>query len=164
MSDSGSQPAPPDDAAAASTADNEEEECCAICLDALNDEVGRPETCRHRFHLSCLLEWARINTLCPYCKGAFSAVIGDDGNRTDIAPVADDDDDDSESEDEDVCAACGYGGELLICDGDGEDCVGLLHVACAGLDDVPEGEWFCGPCGLCVIFQRPPRERRISSF
>ena len=129
--------APPDDA------QNEEEECCAICLDALNDEVGRPETCRHRFHLSCLLEWARINTLCPYCKGAFSAVIGDDGSRTDIAPVADDEDSESESEeDEDVCAACGYGGELLICDGDGEDCVGLLHVACAGLD---------GPGGRVVL-------------
>ena len=181
MSDSGSQPAPPDDAAAASTADNEEEECCAICLDALNDEVGRPETCRHRFHLSCLLEWARINTLCPYCKGALSAVIGDDGSRTDIAPVADDDDDDSESEDEDVCAACGYGGELLICDGDGEDCVGLLHVACAGLDDVPEGEWFCAPCEARRARQRrheaharrvaenqapspaPPRRRRSSA-
>jgi hypothetical protein len=155
MSDSGSQAAPQaDDAAAASNtggppddAENEEAECCAICLDALTEEAGRPETCRHRFHLSCLLEWARINTLCPYCKGEFSAVIGDDGRRTDIAPVDDDDDDESESEeDEDVCAACGYGGELLICDGDGDDCVGLLHVACAGLDDVPEGEWFCVPC------------------
>ena len=93
MSDSGpsSQAAPPDDAAVATGgAANEEEECCAICLDALTDEAGRPETCRHRFHLSCLLEWARINTLCPYCKGEFSAVIGDDGSRTDIAPVADD--------------------------------------------------------------------------
>ena len=145
------------DAAAASTtggatttvadaADETEDECCAICLDALNDEVGRPETCRHRFHLSCLLEWARINTLCPYCKGEFRAVIGDDGGRTDIAPVEDEDSESESEEDEDVCAACGYGGELLICDGDGEDCVGLLHVACAGLDDVPEGEWFCGPC------------------
>ena len=145
---------PPDDA------EQEEEECCAICLDALNDEVGRPETCRHRFHLSCLLEWARINTLCPYCKGEFSAVIGDDGSRTDIAPVADDDDDgESESEDEDVCAACGYGGELLICDGNGEDCVGLLHVACAGLDDVPEGEWFCGPCEARRAAQQARRAR-----
>ena len=115
-----------DDAAAAGTiggadshqadaTDETEEECCAICLDALTEEAGRPETCRHRFHLSCLLEWARINTLCPYCKGEFSAVIGDDGSRTDIAPVADDDDDgESESEeDEDVCAACGYGLSLI---------------------------------------------------
>ena len=157
------QAAPQADAAAASTAgavEEEEDECCAICLDALTEEAGRPETCRHRFHLSCLLEWARINTLCPYCKGAFSAVIGDDGGRTDIAPVADDDDDESESEeDEDVCAACGYGGELLICDGEGEDCVGLLHVACAGLDDVPEGEWFCGPCERRRAAQQARRAR-----
>jgi len=125
----------------------EEEECCAICLDALTDEAGvRPEACRHRFHLSCLWEWAKINTLCPYCKGAFSAVISDDGTRTVIKQVNDDGDESDESEDEDVCAACAYGGELLICDGGGDDCVILLHAACAGLDGVPEGEWFCGPC------------------
>ena len=108
------------------------------------DGGSGPETRRHRFHLSCLLEWARINTLCPYCKGAFSAVIGDDGSRTDIAPVDDDDDDESESEDEDVCAACGYGGELLICDGEGEDGVGLLHVACAQMMSRGRGS---APCG-----------------
>ena len=160
--DQGPQAAPQADAAAASTtggAENEEDECCAICLDALNDEVGRPETCRHRFHLSCLLEWARINTLCPYCKGEFSAVIGDDGSRTDIAPVGDEDSESESEEDEDVCAACGYGGELLICDGNGEDCVGLLHVACAGLDDVPEGEWFCGPCEARRAAQQARRAR-----
>ena len=68
--------------------------------------------------------------------------IGDDGRRTDIAPVDDEDSESESEEDEDVCAACGYGGELLICDGDGEDCVGLLHVACAGLD---------GPGGRVVL-------------
>jgi hypothetical protein len=50
----------------------------------------------------------------------------------------------SEGEDgnEDECAACGDGGELLLCDG----CPAAFHLFCVGLAAAPEGEWLCGDC------------------
>eukprot|EP00930_Biecheleria_cincta_P015625 TRINITY_DN12969_c0_g2_i1.p1 TRINITY_DN12969_c0_g2~~TRINITY_DN12969_c0_g2_i1.p1 ORF type:complete len:1307 (+),score=219.03 TRINITY_DN12969_c0_g2_i1:79-3999(+) len=64
------------------------------------------------------------------------------------------DDDTSESHEEsaaavsdsdrndDVCMKCGQGGELLCCEG----CCNAAHVACAGLEAVPEDDWFCDFC------------------
>ncbi|KAG1691585.1 hypothetical protein DVH05_026880 [Phytophthora capsici] len=42
------------------------------------------------------------------------------------------------------CSVCGLGGELLCCDG----CPRAFHVACIGLDVIPETEWFCNECNL----------------
>jgi len=57
-----------------------------------------------------------------------------------------DDDDDAMSHDE--CCLCGNGGELLVCDGGdhGTGCRKGFHVACVGLDAVPEGDWICSAC------------------
>merc|ERR1719421_2605412 len=46
----------------------------------------------------------------------------------------------------DVCAFCGDGGELLLCDGQRGHCNAAYHVACVGLKAVPSGEWFCPKC------------------
>lgn len=43
---------------------------------------------------------------------------------------------------DDVCAVCGDGGELLLCDG----CDGAAHLSCVGLAAVPRGDWFCAHC------------------
>ncbi|KAK9829772.1 hypothetical protein WJX72_007809 [[Myrmecia] bisecta] len=43
------------------------------------------------------------------------------------------------------CTECGDGGDeacLLLCDGCDRPC----HTYCAGLDGVPDGEWFCAAC------------------
>lgn len=44
----------------------------------------------------------------------------------------------------DVCAICGEGGNLLICDG----CEGEYHMTCQNpaLKEVPEGDWECDEC------------------
>ena len=45
---------------------------------------------------------------------------------------------------------------VLVCDG----CETCMHPVCAGLDDVPEGDWFCPECVMVRDYQRdnPPPE------
>ena len=43
---------------------------------------------------------------------------------------------------EDLCYICGDGGLLICC----ESCPNSCHPTCAGLSDVPEGEWYCTKC------------------
>ena len=42
----------------------------------------------------------------------------------------------------DYCLTCRLGGELVCCDG----CTAAYHKECAGLPNVPEGQWHCGAC------------------
>ncbi|XP_010443603.1 PREDICTED: uncharacterized protein LOC104726435 isoform X2 [Camelina sativa] len=46
-----------------------------------------------------------------------------------------------------VCSVCHYGGKLILCDG----CPSAFHANCLGLEDVPDGDWFCASCccGAC---------------
>ncbi|OMO70783.1 Zinc finger, PHD-type [Corchorus olitorius] len=52
-----------------------------------------------------------------------------------------------EDEADSVCSVCRDGGELVCCDG----CPSAFHVNCLGLDQVPDGDWFCPSCscGVC---------------
>lgn len=55
----------------------------------------------------------------------------------------------SQGENDDVCSVCHYGGELILCDG----CPSSFHKSCLGLEDVPDGNWFCSSCccGICGL-------------
>ncbi|XP_023633593.1 uncharacterized protein LOC17876090 isoform X2 [Capsella rubella] len=46
-----------------------------------------------------------------------------------------------------ICSVCHYGGKLILCDG----CPSAFHANCLGLEDVPDGDWFCASCccGAC---------------
>ena len=109
------------------------DDVCGICLDSLDDEgttVRRPGGCvGHEFHRGCLLEWARRMTVCPLCKTDFDEIVGRDGRREKVF-------------DDQCCMICGDVGELVVCDG----CDEAAHLACVGLDAVPEGEWHCPTC------------------
>ncbi|CAM8967333.1 unnamed protein product [Rhodiola kirilowii] len=48
-----------------------------------------------------------------------------------------------------ICAICHYGGELLLCD----KCPSSFHMTCLGLEEIPDGNWFCPSC-CCVLCGR----------
>lgn len=50
---------------------------------------------------------------------------------------------------DDVCAVCGEGGQLLICEY--RNCNRVYHFQCVGLTDEPQGEWYCSAhfCTVC---------------
>jgi hypothetical protein len=133
-------------------------EDCAICLGAFDiSDAATLDGCTHRFCRDCIVAWSAITSRCPLCKRAFAAIthagaqlaVEAREQRIDGAahgfPVLDDADD--EDEEESPCDVCGSAAEehlLLLCDGEG--CDGACHVGCAGLEAVPEGEWFCWRC------------------
>ncbi|XP_058755893.1 uncharacterized protein LOC131629107 isoform X1 [Vicia villosa] len=51
-----------------------------------------------------------------------------------------------QSENDYICSICRNEGELLLCD----RCPSSYHKTCLGLEDVPDGDWFCPSC-LCGI-------------
>ena len=56
----------------------------------------------------------------------------------------------TEFDSDDMCAVCGDGGDLIICDAKG--CKRVYHAVCAELSEVPSGTWecsvhFCATCG-----------------
>ncbi|MBA0676534.1 hypothetical protein Goari_018009, partial [Gossypium aridum] len=54
-----------------------------------------------------------------------------------------------EHENDEACSVCCYGGELICC----EHCPSAFHMNCLGLNEVPDGNWFCPSCccGICGI-------------
>ncbi|EYU41695.1 hypothetical protein MIMGU_mgv1a000809mg [Erythranthe guttata] len=43
---------------------------------------------------------------------------------------------------DDMCAVCGVGGELILCNG----CPQAFHAACLGLECLPPDDWYCSCC------------------
>lgn len=57
---------------------------CVICFsDDGKAERGKLDSCDHYFCFVCIMEWARIESRCPTCKGRFTVVhrIAKDGCR-----------------------------------------------------------------------------------
>jgi hypothetical protein len=59
----------------------------------------------------------------------------------------------AEVDSDDMCAVCGDGGDLIICDAKG--CKRVYHAVCAELSEIPSGSWecsvhFCSVCGTRV--------------
>ncbi|XP_054819053.1 uncharacterized protein LOC129318355 [Prosopis cineraria] len=52
-----------------------------------------------------------------------------------------------QEENDAICSVCHYGGELILCD----NCPSSFHKSCLGLEDIPDGDWFCPSCccGIC---------------
>lgn len=46
-----------------------EEDVCSICLDAFDSNENPPTvtSCKHAFHLQCILEWSQRSKECPIC-------------------------------------------------------------------------------------------------
>ncbi|DAZ99933.1 TPA: hypothetical protein N0F65_008740, partial [Lagenidium giganteum] len=148
---------------------DEWEEDCYICTEG--GELLCCDGCRRVFHYTCvgLRRIPRGKTFCHHCDSSVKPVFPanrlakhapkeqdaaassdavsvntDDGAteqpaaNTEDAPKGPDDQWDVD------CGVCKLGGELLCCDG----CPRAFHIACIGLDELPEGDWFCDDCEL----------------
>ncbi|KLU83945.1 hypothetical protein MAPG_02994, partial [Magnaporthiopsis poae ATCC 64411] len=151
-----------------------------------NGNVAVINACGHSLHNSCLQAWAAKANSCPICRHSFHLVDVYDsvgGNLLksyrveDKKQVAEFDprvwlNENPEEEDEEEmtpCPVCNSAGDedvLLLCDG----CDASYHTYCIGLDDIPDGSWFCMECAPTLgDFEdaRPPRRsnsRRRNDF
>ncbi|KAL5541632.1 hypothetical protein UlMin_009342 [Ulmus minor] len=97
--------------------DNFEEDFCSICLESFgSDDPATVTSCKHEYHLHCILEWSQRSKECPICwqllvlkdpasQGLLAAVQGERRARTrNTSTIASPavhyfrDDDDSENE------------------------------------------------------------------
>jgi len=64
--------APLQDVPCGAVEDDYEEQVCCICLMEYEsgDTFIAPQTCTHKFHKECILDWLelRLNTVCPVCR------------------------------------------------------------------------------------------------
>ena len=51
--------------------ENTENNECSICLEELYRKKTKTLTCNHIFHMDCIDEWGKIQTICPLCRKYF---------------------------------------------------------------------------------------------
>ncbi|KAI3401869.1 hypothetical protein diail_6428 [Diaporthe ilicicola] len=126
-----------------------------------DNNIAIIQICGHILHDSCLKAWTVKANSCPICRQTFHLVqvydqIGGTLLNTyeveDKKQVAEFDplawlDENPEEEEEQVtpCPVCNTAENeevLLLCDG----CDIPYHTHCIGLEDVPDGSWFCMEC------------------
>ncbi|KAF2100550.1 hypothetical protein NA57DRAFT_74155 [Rhizodiscina lignyota] len=136
--------------------------------------------CGHNLHDECLKPWVERANSCPICRASFnevqlSAYIGgpvidsyavqdkQQEAEIDTSMIVEEELFEGHIEPCMVCQVFGEESQLLLCDGCSQSC----HVACAGLDEIPAGMWFCYDCmGDSRILQdasrrtSTPRSRR----
>ena len=144
---------------------------CSICHESINsgDDLGEINSCKHRFCFECINKWREIENSCPCCKLRFTTifkkVVASPSKLSRLLPtstvpgtivgVEECQETNQRPQFEDpsfeewiqgiACVVCGTGEneeQLLLCD----DCDNACHSYCAGLDDIPEGDWFCEGC------------------
>mmetsp|Transcript_8248 Transcript_8248/g.24625 ORF Transcript_8248/g.24625 Transcript_8248/m.24625 type:complete len:552 (-) Transcript_8248:3183-4838(-) len=146
---------------------------CGICHNDSLREVGELEVCFHRFCFPCIVHWSQIESRCPFCKARFASIVQkqlSECARTSLDPgqtpldgtilqVLDVPERDQASVEADPlahvhCLRCGGGEDdhlLLLCDG----CDRAMHTFCAGLSEVPEGQWYCPDCAAAAEREDP---------
>ncbi|KAI9375630.1 ribosomal L37ae protein family-domain-containing protein [Aspergillus egyptiacus] len=116
--------------------------------------------CGHILHDNCLKPWVERANSCPICRRSFNVVelsdrvggpvlssyaVEDRVQVADIDPSMVIEYIDEDFYDSQPCPICGDSENeelLLLCDG----CDVPTHTYCAGLDEVPEGPWYCSRC------------------
>ncbi|KAI4345590.1 hypothetical protein L6164_012696 [Bauhinia variegata] len=68
--------------------DDGSEDSCSICLDPFStDEPATVTSCKHEYHLHCILEWSQRSKECPICWQLL--VLKDPGSQKLVAAVED---------------------------------------------------------------------------
>ena len=47
---------------------------CSVCLGEIKDR-SFPKRCSHAFCFACLVEWSKVQAVCPLCKRPFTHII-----------------------------------------------------------------------------------------
>ncbi|KAK2391817.1 PHD finger transcription factor [Trifolium repens] len=114
-------------------------DCCHVNFTVTGFEAHAGCT-RHRPSTSILLEDGRSLL---ECQREAQSSRDQTGNHC-VAEA------NSEANNDNVCAICGFGGDIVLCD----RCPSSFHLSCLGLDQVPDGDWFCPTC-CCKICYGP---------
>lgn len=136
---------------------NDGSEKCPICLFSfLEQEIGRPAICDHKFCATCIDEWSRNVSTCPIDRLEFKTIVCtenfDNGrvtreiqvetgknslNDIEITTAAD-------LTHCDVCRRSDREETMLLCDG----CNHGFHIECLSppLNQIPVGFWYCDDC------------------
>ena len=49
-------------------------EKCVLCQEYIKDEFIIHLKCKHKYHIKCLRDWIKSNTLCPLCNKKINIV------------------------------------------------------------------------------------------
>ncbi|KAL7627156.1 hypothetical protein AAE478_003932 [Parahypoxylon ruwenzoriense] len=125
-----------------------------------DSKIAVIQICGHVLHDACLREWIGKANSCPICRQVFHLVhvydkvggtqlssykVEDKKQVAEFDPQAwlnDNPEDDEVSAPCTVCNQSDHEEVLLLCD----SCDAPYHTYCVGLNDVPEGHWFCQEC------------------
>ncbi|KAK4218105.1 39S mitochondrial ribosomal protein L46-domain-containing protein [Rhypophila decipiens] len=142
-----------------------------------HDHVAEIQFCGHLLHDSCLREWTEKANSCPICRQTFHFVKVYDkvgGNLLSTREVQDKkqvvefdfqawtEENPDQEEFQIPCPICDRADNeeiLLLCDG----CDTPYHTHCIGLDDVPEGHWYCMEC-VDAIGPAITAQQQVASF
>ncbi|XP_072997328.1 uncharacterized protein [Typha latifolia] len=139
---------------------------CGICLSGVGSGRlvrGEIDSCDHFFCFVCIMEWAKVESRCPFCKRRFRTIrrppaIGIfPSERVVEVPVRDQvhhplGNESTQNFDPYAntnCSVCHVSKDeelLLLCD----LCDSAAHTYCVGLGvTVPFGDWYCLDCAAC---------------
>nr|DAD31559.1 TPA_asm: hypothetical protein HUJ06_010410 [Nelumbo nucifera] len=136
---------------------------CGICLSDDGKAIrGWIDSCNHYFCFVCIMEWSKVESLCPMCKQRFSTIrrppkegvflserIVNVPVRNQVYhPLGNSMIGPSDPYAEVRCTECHSTADenlLLLCD----LCDSAAHTYCVGLGvTVPEGDWYCHDCAV----------------
>ena len=138
---------------------------CAISLAAIRKDtrVGVPDSCNHKFCLSCIQNWSIVNNICPIDRIPFEkinvrktvnskpmdVILVSKGANNNLDTLSSDDQAPAiNAFDYMRCQNCGIDdckSMLLICDGCGE-CYHYDTCLPMPILSVPIGDWYCHEC------------------
>jgi hypothetical protein len=125
---------------------------CPICLEKIIN-LANLDSCVHDFCRSCIEKWAKDSSNnCPICKREFKKIIFYEKNKKLEKRIKkrrldlEEDEFYFEEYTSTPCLICELDDDdenLLVCD----RCeYNTCHYYCDGLEDIPQGEWYCQVC------------------